>query len=151
MRWPFGPPHLTLKPSNKRTPKKQKKKNKQKKTKQKKKKKKKKPRKKQQKHQKIAFQLSVKFFLFFGWLFKISLFWHLGPKNLNPKNTIKLGVSGPFFLKSRCASRNGHFWTKKPKIYKFQLSFFFAYFLLFQKQKTQKSAETPIFIVFLLT
>ena len=30
---------------------------------------------------------------------------------------------------------------------KFQLSFFLAFFL-FQKQKTQKSAETPIFIVF---
>ena len=144
MRWPFGPPHLTLKPSNKKH---QKKKNK-KKNKKTKKRKKRSPKKKQQKHQKIAFQLSVKFFLFFGWLFKISLFWHLGPESLNPKNTIKIGVSGPFFLESSCVSRNGRFWTKKPKIYKFQLSFFLAYFLLFQKQKTQKSAETPIFIVF---
>ena len=69
---------------------------------------------------------------------------------MNPKNTIKIGVLGPFFLKSCCASRSGNFWTKKAKIYKFQLSFF-AYFLLFQQQKTQTSAETPIFIVFLLT
>ena len=37
---------------------------------------------------------------------------------------------------------------KKTQIQKFQLSFFFLPFFLFQKQKTQKSAETPIFIVF---
>ena len=36
---------------------------------------------------------------------------------------------------------------KKTQIQKFQLSYFLAFFL-FQKQKTQKSAETPIFIVF---
>ena len=71
MRWPFGPPHLTLKPSKKKQTKKQ---NKQTKKKNKKKKKKEAPQKKQQKHQKIAFQLSVYFFSFFGWLFKIALF-----------------------------------------------------------------------------
>ena len=147
MRWPFGPPHLTLKPSNKKTPKKKTKKKKQ--TKEPEKKEKKDDQKKQQqKHQKMAFQLSVKFFLFFRWLFKISLFWHLGPESLNPQNTIKIGVSSDFFLETSCVSRNGRFWTKKTKIYKFQLSFFLGYFLLFQKQKTQKSAETPIFIVF---
>ena len=37
---------------------------------------------------------------------------------------------------------------QKTQIQKFQLSFFFLPFFLFQKQKTQKSAETPIFIVF---
>ena len=147
MRWPFGPPHLTLKPSNKKHQKNKKKTNKKKPNKKTKKKKKKKPppQKKQQNHQKIAFQLSVKFFLFFGWLFKISLFWHLGPESAHPKNTIKIGVSGPFFLKSSCVSRNGRFWTKKPKIYKFQLSFFFAYFLLFQKQKN-KHLLKPLFL-----
>ena len=144
MRWPFGPPHLTLKPSNKKH---QKKKNKQNKTKQKNKKKKKKeaPPKKQQKHQKIAFQLSVKFFLFLGWLFKVSLFWHLGPESAHPKNTIKIGVSGPLFLESRCASRNGHFWTKKPKIYKFQLSFFLPIFFSF-KNKKHKNLLKPLFL-----
>ena len=116
MRWPFGPPHLTLKPSKKKQKINQKKSQKRK------------PKKKQQKYQKIAFQLSVNFFLFLGWLFKNSLFLHLGPKKLNPKNTIKIEVLGPFFLKSCCASRNGHFWTKKPKICKFQLSFFFGLF-----------------------
>ena len=73
MRWPFGPPHLTLKPSKKNT---KTKKNKKQKT----KKKKKKPKKKQQKYQKIAFQLSVKFFLFLGGFSKFP-FLHLGPKN----------------------------------------------------------------------
>ena len=77
MRWPFGPPHLTLKPSNKKHQKIKKNKQKKQTKKQKKKKqkkKKKKPQKNSEKHQKIAFQLSVKCFLFFGWLFKISLF-----------------------------------------------------------------------------
>ena len=139
MRWPFGPPHLTLKLSNK---KRQEKKNKQKKQ---KKKKKRSQKKKQQKHQKIAFQLSVKFFLFLGGFLKISLFWHLGPESAHPKNTIKIGVSGPFFLESRCASRNGHFWTKKPKIYKFQLSFFFCLFSSLSKTKNTKICWNPYF------
>ena len=141
MRWPFGPPHMTLKPSKRNT-----KKTKQKKT--KKTKKEKKTRKNKKNTQKWAFQLSVKIFFFFGWLFKISLFLQLGPKSAHTKNTIKIGVSGPLFLESSCVSRNGRFWTKKTKIYKFQLSFFFACFLLFQQHKTQKIAETPIFIVF---
>ena len=175
MRWPFGPPHLTLKPSqknqqkNKKTKKttknkknqtkkrnkeglgpsevalratspdpqtlQKKHKNKQtnQKTKKKTKKKKKEKTKKQQKYQKIAFQLSVKFFLFLGGFSKFPFFtsW---PKKLNPKNTIKIGVLGPFFLKSCCASRNGHFWTKKPKIYKFQLSFFLPIFFSFNNK-----------------
>ena len=94
---------------------------------------------------KMSFSVISENFLFFGWVSKISLFWQLGPKSAHPKNTMKIRVSGPFFLKSRCASRNGHFWTKKSKIHKFQLSFFFASFLLFQQQKTQKIAETPYF------
>ena len=143
MRWPFGPPHLTLKPSKKD--------HKNKKKKLTKKKAKKETQKKTAKIPKNSFSVISQFFPFLGWFFKKIPFLHLGPKNLNPKNTIKIEVLGPFFLNSCCASRNGHFWTKKPKIYKFQLSFFLPYFLLFQQQKTQKSAETPIFIVFLLT
>ena len=146
MRWPFGPPHLTLKPSKKKPTKKQNKKTK--KTKKKEKKEKKKPpTKKQQKHQKIAFQLSVTFFLF--WVaFQNFPFLTPWPRKRAPKKHYKNRGFRAFFLKSSCVSRNGRFWTKKPKIYKFQLSFLFAYFLLFQKQKTPKSAETPIFIVF---
>ena len=80
MRWPFGPPHLTLKPSNKKHQKKKKKKQKKNQTKQKKKEKKKPPTKKQQKHQKIAFQLSVKFFLFLGGFSKFPFFDTLAQK-----------------------------------------------------------------------
>ena len=148
MRWPFGPPHLTLKPSKKKH-KNTKTKKETKKTKEKtKKQEKKEAKKKQQKYPKISFSVISQIFLFFGWLFKISLFWHLGPESAHPKNTIKIGVSGPFFLKSCCASRNGHFWTKKPKIYKFQLSFFFGLFSSLSTTKNPKIAETPIFIVF---
>ena len=77
MRWPFGPPHLTLKPSNKKHQK-NKKKNKQKKP--NKKKEKEAPQKKQQNHQKIAFQLSVKFFLFLGGFSKFPFFDTLAQK-----------------------------------------------------------------------
>ena len=81
MRWPFGPPHLTLKPSNKKHQKNKKKKNKTKPNKKTKKKKKKEaPKKKQQKHQKIAFQLSVKFFLFLGGFSKFPFFDTLAQK-----------------------------------------------------------------------
>ena len=137
MRWPFGPPHLTLKPSNKKQKTKKTKKNK-------KTRKKRSPKKKQQKYPKMSFSVISQIFPFFGWLFKISLFWHLRPKSLNPKNTIKIGVSGPFFWKSSCASRNGHFWTKKTKIHKFQLSFFLPIFFSFNNQKTQKVLK-PLF------
>ena len=145
MRWPFGPPHLTLKPSKKNT-KKTPKKTKQTKI-NKKKPKKRSPKKNSKNTPKKAFQLSVIFFHFFGWLFKISLFWHLGPKSAHPQNTIKIGVSGPFFLKSSCASRNGRFWTEKKPNPEIPVIIFFAFFFSY-KTKLQKLAETPIFIVF---
>ena len=91
-----------------------------------------------QKSSKMIFQLSSK--LFFGWVSKISLFWQLGPKSAHPQNTIKIGASA----KKTCASRNGHFWTQKTKIQKFQL-LFFAYFLLFQQQKHKKLLK-PLFL-----
>ena len=77
MRWPFGPPHLTLKPSNKKHPPKKKE---TKKKPNKKKEKKKPPTKKQQKHQKKAFQLSVKFFLFLGGFSEFPFFDTLAQK-----------------------------------------------------------------------
>ena len=134
MRWPLGPPHMTLKPSKKNT---------KKTTKPKKTKKKEKKQEKTRDTQKWAFQLSVKISFFFGWVSNIALFRHLGPKSAHPKNTIKIGVSGPFVLRSRCASRNGHFWTKKPKFINSNY-----HFLLLQQQKTHKIAETPILLCF---
>ena len=53
-----------------------------------------------------------------------------------------------FFWKEAMRHETAIFGQKKTQIQKFQLSFFFLPFFLFQKQKTQKSAETPIFIVF---
>ena len=142
MRWPFGPPHLTLKPSNKKH---QKKKTKKKQTKEpEKKRKKRRPKKQQQKHQKMAFQLSVKFFLFFGGFSKFPFFDILAQKAWNPKNTIKIGVSSYFFLETSCVSRNGRFWNKKPKIYKFQL-IFFGLFSSLSKTKNTKICWNPYF------
>ena len=83
MRWPFGPPHLTLKPSKKKTTKKKKTKKNKKKT------KKKKTKKKQQKHQKIAFQLSVNFFLFLGGFSKFPFFDTLAQKACTQKTLEK--------------------------------------------------------------
>ena len=149
MRWPFGPPHLTLKPSKKNKTKKNKKKTKQKTTqKNKKKEKPRKKKKKTQKYQKKSFSVISQNFLFFWQGIQKLPFLTPWPRKRAPKNTIKIGVSACFFLERSYASRNGHFWTKKTQIHKFQLSFFFLPFFLFQKQKTQKSAETPIFIVF---
>ena len=114
------------------------------------KKKKKEAQKKTAKIPKNSFSAISQIFPFLDGFSKFPFFtpW---PKKPEHKKHYKNRGFRPFFLKSCCASRNGHFWTKKPNIYKFQLSFCLAYFLLFQQQKTQKSAETPIFIVFLLT
>ena len=86
MRWPFGPPHLTLKPSKK----KQKTKNKknQKKKNRKINKKKKTKEEKQKKHKntkKRAFQLSVKISFFLGGCPKIAFFDNLAQKARTPK------------------------------------------------------------------
>ena len=53
------------------------------------------------------------------------------PKKCARINTIKIEVSAKHFLKNRCASRNGHFWTKNTTFRKFQ----FCFFLLLQQQK----------------
>ena len=138
MRWPFGPPHLTLKPSNKKHLKK-------KPNKKQKKKKKKKPKKKTAKTPKNSFSVISQIFSFFWVAFQNFPFLTPWPKKPEPKKHYKTRGFRAFFLESRCASRNGHFWTKKPKIYKFQLSFVFAYFLLFQKQK-HKNLLKPLFL-----
>ena len=139
LTWPLNPPKQTQKQK-----KKQRKKRKNKKTRQKRS-----PKKNSKNTQKLAFQLSVKIFFFFGWLFKISLFWHLGPESAHPKNTIKIGVSGPFFFgKQMCVTKRPFLDQKKPKFINFSYHFF-CLFLLFQQQKNPTIAETPIFIVFL--
>ena len=131
---------MTLKPSKKKHNKKN---NKTKKN--KKEKKKQKKQEKNKKYSKMSFSVISENFLLFWLGVQNFPFLQLGPKSAHTKNTIKIVVSGPFFLKSSCASRNGHFWTKKSQIHKFQLSFFFACFLLFQQHKTQKMLK-PLFL-----
>ena len=96
MRWPFGPPHLTLKPS-KKTKKQKTKKIKNKKT--EKKQKKGKKNKKTQKCQKKSFSVISQIFLFLVGVqnFPFLTTW---PKKRAPKNHYKnRGFSNPFFGK----------------------------------------------------
>ena len=144
MRWPFGPPHLTLKPSKKNKKQRKQTKTKNKKTNQKSKKKKRKS-KKTQKYQKELFRYQSKFSIFCGGVQKLPFLTTWPRKCAPPKHYKNWGFS--LFFEISYASRNGHFWTKKAQIQKVQLSFFLP-FLLFQQQKTPKLAETPIFIVF---
>ena len=181
MRWPFGPPHLTLKPSKKNKknnkkrnktktkqktnkeglrakwggpsghltwplnpPKKNTKTTKQKKKTKKNQKKKKKTR-KNQKYQKLAFQLSVKIFFFFWVAFENFPFLTPWPRKRAPKKHYKNRGFRPPFLENRCVSRNGRFWTQKPQIYKFQLSFFLPVFFSFNNTKHKHSLK-PLFL-----
>ena len=140
MRWPFGPPHLTLKPSQQKTRKNIKKTNK--KNKQKKNQKKKQKLKKHKNTKKRAFQLSVKISLFWGGVFQKLPFLTTWPrKRAPPKHYKNRGFSTPI-LKNSYASRNGHFWTKKTQIHKFQLSFFFAFFFSFNNKKHKALLKT---------
>ena len=138
MRWPFGPPHLTLKQKQKTKHKKQKTKNKKQKTKKAKEKTKTqkniiKTRKtsKTPKYPKRSFSVISQSFLFW-WGSKISLLWQLGQKSAHPKNAIKLGLQQSIFWEKRCAWQNGHFWTKKPKTKDSSYQFFL--FLLKNKK-----------------
>ena len=140
MRWPFAPPHLTLKPSKKIKNKKQKTKIEKKGT----------NKQKTKNTQKWAFQLSVKIF-FFGWVSKTSFFDNLAQKvRPPPPKHYKNRVSANFFWRRHMLHETAIF---GPKIPKSRISSYhcFAYFLLSfnNKQKTQKVAETPNFIVFL--
>ena len=149
MRWPFGPPHLTLKPSKKnKTTKNKKKQNKKQQKKPKNKKNQARKCKKHKNTKKIAFQLSVKIFFFWQGIQKLP-FLTPWPRKRAPKNTIKIRVSAYFLGEKSYASRNGHFWTKKTQILKFQLSFFFLPFFLFQKQKKHQNLLKPLFRLFL--
>ena len=138
MRWPFGPPHLTLKPSKKKQNIKNKKK-------QKNNKKKKHQERKSKKHKntkKRAFQLSIKIF-FFDRVSKNCLFWHLGPENAHPKHYKNRGFSLFLEKKKLCVTKRP-FLDKKTQIQKFQLSFFSCLFSL-SKTKNTKICWNPYF------
>ena len=78
MRWPFGPPHLTLKPSKKKH--KNKKRNKENKRKNKKKTRKKEAKQKQQKYPKISLSVISQIFHFLGGFSRFPFFDTLAQK-----------------------------------------------------------------------
>ena len=131
MRWPFGPPHLTLKPS---------KKNQTKKTTQKKIKK--------EIPKKKRFSYQSKFFYFDG-VSKNCPFltpWPTGQaqKTRTQKHYKNRGFS--LFLEKLCVTKRPFLDKKNPNS---EIPIIiFCLFFSFKNKKTQKSAETPIFIVF---
>ena len=144
MRWPFGPPHLTLKPSKKnKTQKKTKKKNKTKKT-QKKNQNKERKSKKHKNTKKRAFQLSVKIFFFFDRVSKNCLFLTPWPRKRAPQNTIKIGVSAYFFCKEVMRHETAIFGQKKPKFINSSYHLFSCLFFSF-KNKNTKICWNPYF------
>ena len=144
MRWPFGPPHLTLKPSKKKQNKK--KQNKKQHKKNKKKEKPRKEKKKTQKYQKKSFSVISQNFPFFDRVSKNCLFLTPWPRKRAPKNTIKIGVSACFFWKEVMRHETAIFGQKKTQIQKFQLSFFFLPFFSF-KNKKHKNLLKPLFLL----
>ena len=123
VRWPFGPPHLTLKPSKKNKTGKKTKSNKNAK--------------------KVVFQLSVHFF-FFSRVSKTSLFLTTWPKKRAPQHTIKIGVSATHFLKTVVSFTKPPFLDQKTQNQKFQLSVFVCLFFSFNNKK-RKNALKPLF------
>ena len=107
MRWPFGPPHMTLKPSKRNT----KKTTKQKKT--KKDKKREKKTRKNKKHSKMSFSVISENFPLFWVGVQNFPFLTTWPKKRAPKKHYKNRGFSKLFLVNTYASRNGHFWTKK--------------------------------------
>ena len=128
VRWPFGPPHLTLKPSKKNT-KKTKKKETKKKTKNRK-------TKKYAKIPKKAFQLSVILF-FFGVDVQIFPFLTTWPKKPAPKNTKNIGVQQPIFGKQFCLTKQP-FLDKKPNP-EIPVIVFFSFIFSFNNKNTKIS------------
>ena len=119
MRWPFGPPHLTLKKQTKKQKKTTKNKKKQKKT--KKTKQKQKTRKKQEKNKNELFNYQSKF-SFLGGCPKFP-FLTTWPKKRAPQNNIETGVSAFSFLKKKiCVTKRPFLDQKKPKSRKFHFA-----------------------------
>ena len=145
MRWPFGPPHLTLKPSKKKKETKNKKKSKTKKN------RKKKEREKTKKHKNakkelFSYQSIFSFFMVGVQNFPFLTTWP--KKERSQKNTIKIGFQQPIFWKTVLSHETAIFGQKKPKSRNSSYHFFFCLFSSLTTTKTQKLAETPIFIVF---
>ena len=139
MRWPFGPPPLTLKPSPKNKnktkevtpPKKRRTKNNT----------------KTNKYQKKSFAVINQNFLSFLFWPEKPFFDNLAQNARTPPKHYKNGVSeNQFWKKQLCVTKRPFLDPPKNLIQKFQLSFLGCPFLLFQK-KTQKCSETPFFVL----
>ena len=125
---------MTLKPSKKKHNN-----NKKKQTKKKTKKREKKTR-KTKNTQKWAFQLSVKIFLFFGWVSKISLFDNLARKARTLK-TLKIEVSGSLFWKTDVRHETAIFGPKKQNS-QIPVIIFLPVFYSFNNRKHKKMLKT---------
>ena len=96
MRWPFGPPHMTLKPSKRNT----------KKTKKTKKDKKREKTRKNKKYSKMSFSVISEIFLLFWVGVQNFPFLTTWPKKRAPKKHYKnRGFSKPFFGKHICVTK----------------------------------------------
>ena len=119
MRWPFGPPHLTLKPSKKNT------------------------KKKKKKNQKSFSVISEIFLLFLVGVqnFPFLTTW---PKKRAPKKHYKnRGFSNPFFEKQICVTKRPFLDQKNPKP-EIPVIIFFAFFFSFNNKK-HKNVLKPYF------
>ena len=142
MRWPFGPPHLTLK---KQKNKKKKKKEKKKKTKENKQKTQKYPKKNN------AFQLSV-IFSFLGGCPKFpffKVFDNLAKKRAPTKHYKNRGFSNPFFGKQFWVTKRPFLDNKKPNPEIPVIIFLFLPFSSLATTKNTRISWNPYFIVFL--
>ena len=104
MRWPFGPPHLTLKPSKK----------------------------KKNYPPKKSFSVISQKFLFLFWGFQNFFVLTTWPKKRAPQNTIQIGFSASHFLKTVMRHETAIFGPKN-EIQKFHL-FSFGSFLSFNNK-----------------
>ena len=139
MRWPFGPPHLTLKPSKKET--KNKKRNEKKKNKKKKPKKERK-RKKHKNTKKELFSYQSKFSFFLGGCPKVACFDNLAQKTRTQKHYKNRGFSLFFFGKGLCVTKRP-FLDQKPKFRNSNYHFLCLFSL--SKTKNTKICWNPNF------
>ena len=135
MRWPFGPPHLSLKPS-KKTKNQKKQKNKTREKKQEKKKKKKYP--------KMSFQCQPKF-LRCGGGPKFPFLDNLAKKR-GPKKHYKHRVSASIFWKTDVRHETAIFGPHKTKTRNSSYHFW-GLFLLFQQQKHKNVLKALLYSV----
>ena len=132
MRWPFGPPHLTRKPSKKT---------------QKQKHEKRKKRSKPKNTKKKLFSYQQKYFLVGVQNFPFLITW---PKKRAPKNTVKIwGFSKAFLEKQMCVTKRPFLdpQNTKPEIPVIMFSFIVFAFSSLSTTKTQNLLK-PQFIVF---